>query len=240
VDEFKKRGFELNDNGIWVHKDTHPIVKKLLNGWWGKIYAANGGTHAGSIDKAGSGIAGSIGDFNFKSGKQKFLDLVYGEDKTESDYAQTLIHELGHQVYDKLTAEEKAIIENNQELTQSAKTHKTKREEGGMPQNAATDAEESFGDYAAAYIVKNIFGIEGEDYKSIPKEILPILEKNIKIPEEAIPPVEENKPLVENVSDSGVSGGKLADEGFRRSLVDEHFGDIVEHLKGKGLLKVEC
>ena len=184
--EYKQRGFEQNDNGIWVHKGTNPVIKKVLNGWVGKLFASNGGTHAGNIHKEGSGIAGSLGKFNFKTGKTPFLDLVFGKDKTDSDYFVTLSHEMGHDIFERLTPEEKAIIEKNQNLTDSAKAHKENRDNKGELENNASDAEESWSDYVSAFLGKKLFDVAIEEYNAIPKEILPILEANVKIPKEVL------------------------------------------------------
>ena len=161
--EYTQRGFELNGNGIYIHKGTHPAIKKVLDGWVGKLFAANGGTHAGSIDKEGSGIAGSLGKFKFKTGETPFLDLVFAKDKTDSDYFVTLSHEMGHGLFERLTPEEKAIIEQNQNLTESATAHKDNRENnGGLPENSASDAEESWSDYVSSFLAKKLFDVANE------------------------------------------------------------------------------
>lgn len=194
-EEYVQRGFELNSIGLWVHKNTHPKIKELLNGKLGILFKINGGTHAGSIIKSGEGIAGSLGNFNFKTGNKLFLDLVYSEDKTEGDYAETLLHELGHVVYERLTDTDKNIVESNEDRTESALQHQRNREEGGI-ENTASDAEETFVDYVVEYVAFKLYNIG--NINNIPQSILSIIEKNVVLESTSttttvVPPVDNKK-----------------------------------------------
>lgn len=228
-DEYKKRGFEQNDNGIWVHKGSHPKIKEILNGWIGKLFAANGGTHAGNIHKEESGIAGSLGNFNFKTGKVPFLDLVFGKDKTESDYFVTLSHEMGHNIFENLTQEERNIIEQNQELTDSARNHKENRDNEGKLENNASDAEESWSDYVSAFLANKIFGVSQLEFNAIPKNIIPILELNVKIPKKSTKneigsgQSAPNAPIEEKVSELKK---KLKDQNAPQEIIDAIDNDV--------------